>query len=445
MSHPHPARLAALGIAAAVGLVLTGCAGGAAPAQVADKAPDHLSGTVSLWEFFSDREAEVVQSVIDDFEKKYPDVKVEVHTGQEDDKVVKAIAAGSEIDVAISGSVDNVGTFCSSGALRDLGPYIARDKVDLSQLSDVARSYTSFEGTQCSFPLLADAYGLYYNTDLLKAAGYTSPPKTLDELEQMTLKLTTYNADGSIKTLGFNPLMGAYENAPTSWGPAAGATWMKDGKSAIAEDPGWKTLIDWQKKLIDEIGYDKLKAFTAGLGDEFSANQAFQTGQLAMNLDGEWRIAFLDDQAPDLAYAVAPFPVAAGHEDLYGGGYSSGTIAGIAKGSKNPELAWALLHYLTFDTDAVVKLANGLKNIPTTKDALASPALDLPEHFAPFLDIAASPHLMTIPPTVIGSANQQAFANYWNKAQSGDGGDIAAGLKKVDKDIDDQLALSEKP
>ncbi|WP_251442581.1 ABC transporter substrate-binding protein [Microbacterium sp. USTB-Y] len=437
-------RIGAIAALSVTAVVLAGCSGGS-DTTVAATAPDHLSGTVTLWEFFSDREAGVVQSVIDDFHKKYPDVKVDVRTGQEDDKIIKAIAAGNDLDVAISGAVDNVGAFCSSGALRDLTPYIERDGVDLSQLSDVARSYTSFDGKQCALPMLADVQGLYYNTDLLQAAGYSAPPKTLGELEAMAVKLTTYNTDGSIKTLGFNPLMGAYENAPTVFGAAAGAEWMKDGKSAIASSPAWKELMTWQKKFIDEIGYDKLKAFTAGLGDEFSAGQAFQTGQLAMNLDGEWRVAFLADQAPDVKYGVAPFPVLDGHEDLYGGGFSSGTIAGVSKGSKNPEAAWALLRYLTLDTDAVVKLANGLKNVPTTKDALASSKLDLPEQFGTFLDIAKSPHLTSIPATVIGSANQVALSGYWTRFQSGGGGDIDAGLKKVDKDIDDQLALSEGP
>ena len=111
-------------------------------------APTHLSGTVSLWHFFSDREAKVIQSVVDDFEKANPDVKVEVHSGQDDDKLQKAISAGTTVDVGISYSTDIVGAFCSSGAFRDLGPYIKRDGVDLSQFSDTVQSYTEFDKTR---------------------------------------------------------------------------------------------------------------------------------------------------------------------------------------------------------------------------------------------------------------------------------------------------------
>ena len=64
---------------------------------------------------------------------------------------------------------------------------------------------------QCSLPALADAYGLYMNTKMLKAAGFTQPPKTLSELTAMAKKLTVRNADGSLKRVGLNPLFGHYE------------------------------------------------------------------------------------------------------------------------------------------------------------------------------------------------------------------------------------------
>ncbi|WP_434316964.1 extracellular solute-binding protein [Leifsonia sp. P73] len=208
--------------------------------------------------------------------------------------------------------------------------------------------------------------------------------------------------------------------------------------------PGWKELIEWQKAYVDKIGWDKLNAFTSGLGQEFSADNAFQTGQVAMNLDGEYRTAFIDDQAKGLDYGTAPFPTADDHTDLYGGGYITGNIIGISKGSKQPELAWALLKYLTTDTDAVVKLANGLKNVPTTKDALASPKLEVSPQFKTFLDISSNKNVMTTPASPLGAGYQNTFQDWWNKYQS-QGGDIDAGLKSVDKQINDALALSTGP
>ena len=212
-------------IAAATMLVLAGCSSSGSTG-IAKVAPTKLTGTVSLWHFFTDREAKVIQSVVVDFEKLHPGVKVVVHSGQDDTKLQQAIAAGNSVDVGLSYSTDIVGSFCNSGAFRDLTPYITRDKVDVSDLTPVTKSYTEFKGKRCAMPALSDDYALYYNTELLSAAGISRPPKTLSGLEDDALKLTTYNADGSIRTLGFDPVIGFYENAAAHYAPSAGSKWL---------------------------------------------------------------------------------------------------------------------------------------------------------------------------------------------------------------------------
>ena len=89
-------------------------------------------------------------------------------------------------------------------------------------------------------PMLADAYGLYYNKELLAGGRvHRRRRRRLDELETMAMKLTTFNADGSIKTLGFNPMMGWYENARRALRRSRGATWLKDdGTSSDRQRPG---------------------------------------------------------------------------------------------------------------------------------------------------------------------------------------------------------------
>ena len=66
------------------------------------------------------------------------------------------------------------------------------------------------------------------------------------------------------------------------------------------------------------------------MGDEFSADNDFQHGKVAMMLDGEWRIAFIDADKPELDFGTAPFPVADDKQNRYGGGYVTGNIIGIS-------------------------------------------------------------------------------------------------------------------
>jgi multiple sugar transport system substrate-binding protein len=442
--HPHLTRhlLGVVAVAAATALVLGGCTGGGGNQTVAKAPPKQLKGTVTFWHFFTDREATVIQSVVNDFEKANPKVHVVVHSGQDDAKLQQAISAGNTVDLGMSYSTDIVGAFCTSGAFRDLSPFIARDKVDIASLTPVTKSYTEFNGKRCAMPALTDDYALYYNTALLTAAGITSPPKTLEELEADALKMTTYNSDGSIKTLGYDPVMGFYENAAAHYAPAAGAKWLgADGKSVIGTDPGWPELMKWQAEFVKKIGYAKLKRFNAGAGQEFSAANAFQTGKIAMNMDGEYRTAFIADQAPALKYATAPMPTLADHTDLYGGGYITGNIMGISKGSQNPELAWALLKYLSTNTAAVVKMANGLKNVPHLTSALNSSTLQVSPQYKTFVKVAGDAHSLTTPPSPLGAGYQTTFEQFWDKYQETGSGDLATGLKSVDKQIDDSLNL----
>jgi multiple sugar transport system substrate-binding protein len=223
--------------------------------------------------------------------------------------------------------------------------------------------------------------------------------------------------------------------------PMVGAKWLKDdGTSAIGSDPKWQELLKWQKDLVDWYGYDKLEKFRASLGDEWSADNAFQKGQVAMAIDGEWRIAFVKDQAPTLDFGVAPLPVS--DPSRAGAGYITGTIAGVTRTAKNPEAAWALIKFLTLETDSIVDLANGIKNVPTTTAALASPNLQIDPAFKTFLDIFANPNSDTTPPSAIGSGYQDIFSEFLQAWQSGSKKDLTAGLTDVDTQIDKQIKLA---
>lgn len=433
-------------LVAAAALVLSACGSGSDGAAAPPPKAGKPTGDITFWHFFTDREEKAIQGVVDDFEAANPGVHVTVKGGQDDEKMRQAIAAGKGPDVGLSYSTDIVGNFCTTGAWVDLAPWIARDKVDLDALLPIVRSYTEYDGKRCAMPMLADAYGLYYNKTLLKAAGYDGPPKTLSELADMTVKLTTRKPDGSIDVAGFVPLLDFYENTTAHIAPSFGATWLTDdGKSNVGTDPAWKAMLEWQKSLADQIGPDQLRRFNAGKGEEFSADNAFQKGKVAMMVDGEYRIAFIRDQSPDIDFGTAPFPVPDDQADRYGAGYVTGNIMGISKGSKNPEAAWALIKYLTLDNDAIIKLANGIKNVPTTQAALTSPELEVDDQFQTFLDIFQNPGTATSPSTANGAVYQTQFDDFVQKWQRGQVSDLDAGLAKVDDEIDKALELGQAP
>jgi multiple sugar transport system substrate-binding protein len=441
MGHRRAAT-AALVIAATA---LSACGGSdnKQSAQSTATSGSHQPVTITMWNGFTERELGVLNKTIAEFHRTHPWITVKNVGGVNDDKIIAAIRGGNAPDVAQSFTADNTGLFCSSGGWIDLAPMMQRDKIDVSTFPKAVQDYTQFEGKRCALPMLADTYGLYYNKSLLKKAGIASPPKTMSELTADAKKLTQRDASGKLQVVGFDPAQGFYENAPAHYGPLFGAAWVDaQGHSALAANPGWSEFLTWQKQLIDFYGYDNLRRWQAGAGDEFSASNAFERGKLAMAIDGEYRTAFVKAEHPDLDYGTAPMPVSDEHPELYGAGYVTGNIIGIPKGAAHKDEAWELVKYLTTDEHALAQLSNGLRNVPTTTASLTSGDLTPDPKFKVFLDIFANPKTATTPITAAGSANQELFQTFVVKWQAGKASDLAGGLAEVDKQIDAQVANS---
>ena len=439
---PARRRRGPLVVAAAAAVLLSACSGaaGGSAGAAAAPAPD-AKLTVTVFSKFNGREYDVVTAGLNDLKAKFPNIEIKHEGSQDDDKLTSAIRSGNPPDVAISFYTDNLGAWCANGSFTDLMPYLGRDKIDLNQLAPAVRAYTEYQGKRCAMPMLADVYGFYYNTDMLSAAGIGGPPKTTSQLLEAAEKLTQFNPDGSIKVAGFLPNMPFYSNQAQMWAPMFGAEWLgKDGKSAIAASPGWTAMFQFQKQLIDFYGREKLEKFKAGLGDEYSPDHAFQRGKIAMMIDGEYRTAFIADQAPAIKFGTAPPPVLDSLADRYGVGLATGTIIAIPRGAKNPGAAWEVIKQMTLDTDTQVQLTNGLKNVPDTIAALADPRIKAEPQFATFLDMYGSGKLVSTPSTPIGDAHLKAVNDFAEKWQAGSVPDLAAGLEQVDAQIDDALA-----
>jgi multiple sugar transport system substrate-binding protein len=423
-----------------------GGGGDSGPAATVDPNAQHDPMTLTVWSNFSGREGKVTTGVLQSIKQKYPWMTVKHVQGKDDEAIVRAINGGTPPDVAISFTPDNAARFCQTRAFQDLNPYLQADKIDKNAMWPAAIfSYTQYNNIQCVLPMLTDAYGLYYNVDLLEKAGFSEPPKTVSELKTMAEKLTEYNPDGSIKVAGFMPLFGYYQNTPNTLGHAYGAKWYdSSGKPSLSTDPNWAKMLQWQKSLVDAIGYEKLQKFFGKLGggdSEWSAQHGFEVGKIAMMIDGEWRNAFIAADKSKVNYKTAPFPVDDAQPDLYGSGQVGGTIMGIPKGAKHPAESWLLVKYMTTETSALVTLAKGLRNVPSTVESLKDPELNADEHFSTFMKIFQHPRSTFKVITPIGITDQDLFASLAERHQAGKVSDLQAELRKLDDQIAKQLQL----
>lgn len=436
---PRNRRLTASAVAVAALSVLTAACTG----QSGDTASDdpNAKTTITFWHGWSaPSEVKAIKENIGRFEDAHPNIKVDVVGNINDDKLNQALRAGGSKgpDVVSSFTTSNVGKFCSSGAFADLAPFIKKDKIDLAKtFPKVLLQYTEFEGDRCALPLLSDAYGLYYNKDAFKEAGITAPPKTMSELATVAKKLTKPKGD-SYEQVGMMPTYHGYETVVdhymSSWDHAY---FDKDGKSNIAKDPAFAEMFTYQKKLVEDLGgFEKLEKYRSTFGDEWGAKHPFHTGQVAMQLDGEWRLGMAEDAGVDFEIGVAPMPVADNEADSYGKGFLSGTIMGIAPQSKKQNAAWELVKYMTTDTKAVVEFANGIRNVPSTLAALKSPDLKFDPRFKTFLDIAQHPKSNTPDGAINGATYQTTLQDFGYQYEKGSVKDLQQGLEETAKQID---------
>jgi multiple sugar transport system substrate-binding protein len=433
---------AALAATAAISLLASACTGSSDTAANDDP---KAKTTITFWHGWSaPSEVKAIQDNVARFEKEHANIKVKVVGNMTDDKINQALRAGGSNapDVVSSFTTDSVGKFCTSGAFVDLKPFLDKSKIDPAKVfHKPLLEYTQFDGNQCSLPLLNDAYGLYYNKDAFKAAGITAPPKTWSEFEKVAEKLTRSKGD-SYSQLGFMPNYHGYETTPmhyvSQWGPTY---FDADGKSNIVKDPAFSKMLTFQKGLVEKLGgFAKLEKYRNTFGDEWGAKHPFHTGQVAMQLDGEWRLGMAKDAKVKFEIGTAPLPVADDQAADYGKGYLSGTIMGIASTSKKQNAAWELVKYMTTDTAAVVAFANGIHNVPSTIEALKSPQLKIDPEFKTFIDISQHPKSSTTPANVDGGAYQVTFQDFGYQYEAGKVSDLKAGLEKTAQQIDTDIA-----
>ncbi|MEV7501330.1 ABC transporter substrate-binding protein [Streptomyces sp. NPDC093018] len=435
-------RKAALALTVSAVLLTAACTGQSDAGATDDPTKDT---TINFWHAWSaPNEVAAVKSLVAGFEKAHPNIHVHIVGNMTDDKINQALrtGGGDAPDVISSFTTNNVGKFCSSGALIDLNPFLKKAGIDPARTFPKAMNeYTQFDGDRCTVPLLGDAYGLYYNKTAFAKAGIDQPPKTWSEFEADAKRLTVPAGD-SYKQLGFMPDYHGWETTTEHYfGQFSPTYFTADGKSNVAKDPAFQEGFALQKRLVDELGgFRKLERFRSTLGDEWGAKHPFHTGQVAMQLDGEWRLGMAEQAKPKFEIGVAPLPVPDDQLDQYGKGYITGTITGIAATSRKQNAAWEFVKYISTDTDAVVGFANDIHNVPSTLAALKSPKLTYDPRFKTFLDIAADPDSTTTPASLNGGQYLVTLQQLGYDYESGRVTDLTAGLKKAAAQIDTDIA-----
>jgi multiple sugar transport system substrate-binding protein len=206
---------------------------------------------VALWD---ENASDAVDKSIEEFNKKHPDVKVNVtYTPWEDywTKLKTSIGGGKGADVFWMNG-PNFYQYASSGFIKDLEPYVQEDgeykKEDY--FPAVVDLYT-YEGKLHAAPYFIDSVGLYYNKKFFDEAGIPYPDETWtwDDIEKVGGQLT----DKENGVYGYSMDIKASQQVYYNLIHQAGGFIISEDKTRSGFDtPETKEAFKFIEKIIDK-------------------------------------------------------------------------------------------------------------------------------------------------------------------------------------------------
>ncbi|WP_166792324.1 sugar ABC transporter substrate-binding protein [Cryobacterium sp. TMT1-66-1] len=329
-------------VIAVAALALSGCAGGGD--EAADTAAAAGTLSVATWQFLEPTRGDALFDTINGYTAENPDVtleKVEIARADYEKTLSTQFGAGAGPDVFVIPDA-YFPQLADAGLLEPLDDVVS--EANPTALRSINDNYV-VDGSQLGLVWEVVPYSLFWNTDILAAAGVEAPT-TVDEL--ITAAATITETTG--KT-GFSVRHQMNEETPwwtdqSNWEFGYGGEWSDGEKLTIDSDENIEA-VEAFKSVYDSPGFGKGQ-------DASTYRSAFAAGELGMAIDNSSAVMTLvGDAVPadKIGSAVLPFPE--------GGSAYAGFSIGVNANSKNKEAAKDFIKWMLTD-DAQQGLADTL-------------------------------------------------------------------------------------
>ncbi len=234
--------------------------------------------------------------------------------------------------------------YAAQGALLDLTPLFTKEAATRSRYDANYLGNWVFEGKNYMVPFYITKTLLFYNKPMFAKAGLSGPPKNFDEILAFAKKMTGADTSGFM-TLNFDWLYWSLfaMNDVQLVSP--------DLKKTLFNTPKAVDVLDRLAKATADGSINKI----AWTGRWVEPNGAFAAGNIGMHQAHSPAYFFFKGQGS----WVTPESIGVAHMPGNWATPNSHGL-GISKGSKNPELAWDFLKFVT-DTGQAGELATRRK------------------------------------------------------------------------------------
>lgn len=281
--------------------------------------------TINFWGGWTGPDANTMKEIVDRYVAENPNVIINFETQQWTPLFTKFLAdasSGNAPHILAMRPMD-MGQFIELGLMDD--SFAESLGIDPANYSEAAWEGTMYKGKQYAIPLDQHMHGLYYNEDMLKAAGIEAPPTTGEEFVDAARRLTI-DANGKNSTEeGFDKdnivQYGLSFNMNHHVGFQMSALISQQGgvpfTNEMEEVPFDSEMAVKALSFIQDL---VVKYGVAPIGDKAPVS-SFIAGNVAMFIDGPWQMPALMDT--DLNWKTTPYPkvfdkqVAWGNEHIF--------------------------------------------------------------------------------------------------------------------------------
>jgi multiple sugar transport system substrate-binding protein len=277
-------------------------------------------------------EQRLLKQVIEDFEKQHPQIKVkyEAISDQYMDVIKTRLVGEAAPDVFYLDALE-APFLMGQNVLEPLDKYI-KPKFDLTDIEPNLLKNFTYQNRIYGLPKDYSTLALFYNKQAFNQVGLTSPPTTWEQLRSYSKQLT-----GKLNKYGFGeiPELARQAYKITAFG---GEIIDKNGYATFANNPGLQGL----ELVINQYQKDRSSAQKSDVGTN-SGSEMFGQNKVAMVIEGNWAIPYLQETFPKLEFATAEIPEINNQKSTM-----VFTVAYVMnKQAPHKKEAWELISFLT--------------------------------------------------------------------------------------------------
>src|SRR5690606_18858692 len=371
---------------AAAALGAAGCAGGGG-----EPGGGEAAEPLTVWQYYGD-ESMPTGKPFYDLVARYEQqtgTDVEIRFIPFDDfnrTLTQAAAAGDGPDVALINAFDTA-AMAEAGVIEDLTDQV-QEWGEQGHYFPTGWETTQVDGRTYGIPHLADAYDVYYNTEMVQ-----EPPTTWAEMESTAAALAAEGRAG-LAVSGIEGAEGATGLLIRML--AAGA------QPTEIDSPGGHAALASFQRMVDSGALSQ--GFLTWTEDD--AKNQFATGQAAMMINSATYVNIRREENPDLQWSVAVLP-----SETTGQTMLSAENLTIGATSDDPDRAWDLISFLQRPEELQTYLPDRNKlpardDVPGTAEdpVRAVFAEQLQQAWAP--DAALAPHNTEVLTALQGALQQ---------------------------------------